>query len=309
MVDALVSGASGFAIVQVRVLFWALPKIEKMQSYTEDEIVVQLRDPARQREAFAKVVSLYGEKLYWHIRKMVLDHEDANDLLQNTFLKAWTNIELFRGEAKLSTWLYKIAINECITFLNKQRNMNNVSIDDADTFLLERLKGDEYFDGDEIQVRLQNAILTLPEKQRLVFNMKYNEEMKYEEMSEILGTSVGALKASYHHAVKKIEEFLTKENLNLLPESLSKQYKKRKSMKKEENNLDRLKGTNPFTVPEGYMEGLTERIMSQLPEKPEERAKRISLMDSCSSVVVHGCGIRWSWFVFQGYRGNKRFRW
>ena len=136
MVDALVSGASGFAIVQVRVLFWALPKIEKMQSYTEDEIVVQLRDPARQREAFAKVVSLYGEKLYWHIRKMVLDHEDANDLLQNTFLKAWTNIELFRGEAKLSTWLYKIAINECITFLNKQRNMNNVSIDDADTFLL-----------------------------------------------------------------------------------------------------------------------------------------------------------------------------
>ena len=200
MVDALVSGASGFAIVQVRVLFWALPKIEKMQSYTEDEIVVQLRDPARQREAFAKVVSLYGEKLYWHIRKMVLDHEDANDLLQNTFLKA-----------KLSTWLYKIAINECITFLNKQRNMNNVSIDDADTFLLERLKGDEYFDGDEIQVRLQNAILTLPEKQRLVFNMKYNEEMKYEEMSEILGTSVGALKASYHHAVKKIEEFLTKE--------------------------------------------------------------------------------------------------
>ena len=157
MVDALVSRCEWFCDRAGRVLFWALPKIEKMQSYTEDEIVVQLRDPARQREAFAKVVSLYGEKLYWHIRKMVLDHEDANDLLQNTFLKAWTNIELFRGEAKLSTWLYKIAINECITFLNKQRNMNNVSIDDADTFLLERLKGDEYFDGDEIQVRLQNA--------------------------------------------------------------------------------------------------------------------------------------------------------
>ena len=212
LVDALVSGASGFAIVQVRVLFWALPKIEKNAIlYRRRNCSTATGDPARQREAFAKVVSLYGEKLYWHIRKMVLDHEDANDLLQNTFLKAWTNIELFRGEAKLSTWLYKIAINECITFLNKQRNMNNVSIDDADTFLLERLKGDEYFDGDEIQVRLQNAILTLPEKQRLVFNMKYNEEMKYEEMSEILGTSVGALKASYHHAVKKIEEFLTKE--------------------------------------------------------------------------------------------------
>lgn len=182
-----------------------------MQSYTEDEIVVQLRDPAKQREAFAKVVAQYGEKLYWQIRKMVLDHEDANDLLQNTFLKAWTSIDYFRGEAKLSTWLYKIAINECITFLNKQRSMNNVSIDDTDAFLLERLKGDDYFDGDEAQLRLQKAILTLPEKQRLVFNMKYFDEMKYEEISEILGTSVGALKASYHHAAKKIEEFLTKE--------------------------------------------------------------------------------------------------
>ena len=182
-----------------------------MQSYTEEEIVALLHDPAKQREAFAWVVGLYGEKLYWQIRKMVLDHEDANDLLQNTFLKAWMNIDLFRGEAKLSTWLYKIAINECITFLNKQRSINNVSIDDADVFLLERLKSDAYFNGDEIQLKLQNAILTLPEKQRLVFNMKYFDEMKYEEMSDILGTSVGALKASYHHAVKKIEEFLTKE--------------------------------------------------------------------------------------------------
>lgn len=182
-----------------------------MQQYTEDEIVEQLRDPARQRDAFARVVSLYGEKLYWQIRKMVLSHDDANDLLQNTFLKAWTNIDYFRGEAKLSTWLYKIAINECITFLNRQRNMNNVSIDDTDIFLLERLKGDEYFDGDEAQMKLQKAILTLPEKQRLVFTMKYFDEMKYEDMSEVLGTSVGALKASYHHAVKKVEGFLTKD--------------------------------------------------------------------------------------------------
>lgn len=182
-----------------------------MQQYTEDELVEQLRDPARQRDAFARVVNLYGEKLYWQIRKMVLGHDDANDLLQNTFLKAWTNIDYFRGEAKLSTWLYKIAINECITFLNRQRNMNNVSIDDTDVFLLERLKGDEYFDGDEAQLKLQNAILTLPEKQRLVFTMKYFDEMKYEDMSDILGTSVGALKASYHHAVKKVEEFLTKD--------------------------------------------------------------------------------------------------
>lgn len=182
-----------------------------MQTYNEEEIVIQLRNPDTQRNAFAQVVSCYGEKLYWQIRKMVLSHDDANDLLQNTFLKAWTSIDYFRGEAKLSTWLYKIAINECITFLNKQRAMNNVSIDDTDVFMLERLKGDEYFDGDQAQMKLQKAVLTLPEKQRLVFNMKYYKEMKYEDMSEVLGTSVGALKASYHHAVKKVEEFLTKD--------------------------------------------------------------------------------------------------
>lgn len=182
-----------------------------MQEYIEDEIVIRLRDPDRQREAFGQVVARYGEKLYWQIRKMVLDHDDANDLLQNTFLKAWTNIDYFRGDAKLSTWLYKIAINECITFLNRQRTLNNISIDDTDVFLLERLKGDEYFDGDAAQLKLQQAILTLPEKQRAVFNMKYFDDMKYEEMSEIFGTSVGALKASYHHAVKKVEEFLTQD--------------------------------------------------------------------------------------------------
>lgn len=182
-----------------------------MQSYTEDEIIVQLRDPGTQRTAFAWIVEKYGEKLYWQIRKMVLSHDDANDLLQNTFLKAWTNIDYFRGEAKLSTWLYKIAINECLTFLNRQRAQNQISIDDADLFLLDRLKGDDYFDGDEMQLKLQAAILHLPDKQRLVFNLKYFDEMKYEEMSELLGTSVGALKASYHHAVKKVEEFLTKD--------------------------------------------------------------------------------------------------
>lgn len=179
-----------------------------MQRYTEEEIVRQLRDPELQRDAFAQVVTIYGEKLYWQIRKMVLSHDDANDLLQNTFLKAWTNIGYFRGEAKLSTWLYKIAINECITFLARQRAQNNISMDETDVFMLERLKGDDYFDGDAAQLKLQEAILRLPEKQRLVFNLKYFDEMKYEEMSEILGTSVGALKASYHHAVKKVEDFL-----------------------------------------------------------------------------------------------------
>lgn len=182
-----------------------------MQPYKEDEIVEQLRDPSQRHAAFAQVVGFYGEKLYWQIRKMVLNHDDANDLLQNTFLKAWNHIDYFRGEARLSTWLYKIALNECITFLNNQRMANHVSIDDTDLFLLERLKGDAFFDGDAIQMKLQEALLSLPEKQRAVFNLKYFDEMKYEEMSEIFGTSVGALKASYHHAVKKIEAFLTKD--------------------------------------------------------------------------------------------------
>jgi RNA polymerase sigma-70 factor (ECF subfamily) len=182
-----------------------------MRQYTEDELVERLRDPSTLRDAFSQVVRLYGERLYWQIRKMVLNHDDTNDLLQNTFMKAWINIDYFRGDARLSTWLYKIAVNECITFLHRQRTMNNVSVDDTDVFLLERLKGDIYFDGNEAQIKLQEAILLLPEKQRLVFNMKYFDEMKYEEMSDVLGTSVGALKASYHHAVKKIEDFLARD--------------------------------------------------------------------------------------------------
>jgi RNA polymerase sigma-70 factor (ECF subfamily) len=180
--------------------------------YKEEEIIARLRDPVTQREAFGQIVIYYSEKLYWHIRKMVLNHEDANDLLQNTFIKAWININYFRGEAKLSTWLYKIAINECISFLNVQRQKNNISIDDTGIFLAEKLEGDEYFDGDEAQLKLQQAIWTLPEKQRLVFNMRYYDEMSYEEISDIVGTSVGALKASYHHAAKKVERFLTDEH-------------------------------------------------------------------------------------------------
>lgn len=189
-----------------------LQKEENMQQpIVEEELVSRLHDPKQQRKAFAGIVSMYGEMLYWQIRKMVLNHEDANDLLQNTFMKAWQNLAYFRGDAKISTWLFKIAINECITFLNRQRAMNNISINDSDVFLVEKLKGDEYFDGDEAQLKLQRAVLSLPAKQRIVFQMKYFNEMKYDEMSEILGTSVGALKASYHHAVKKVEEFLKKE--------------------------------------------------------------------------------------------------
>lgn len=181
-------------------------------NFNEEEILEQLRDPDTQRQGFAHLVNEYSERLYWQIRKMVYSHDDANDILQDVFIKAWLNIEKFRGDAKLSTWLYKIAINESITFINRSKAKLNLSIDDTDSFLIDKLEGDEYFDGDEAQLLLQQAIVTLPEKQRLVFQMKYFNEMKYDEMSDILGTSVGALKASYHHAVKKVESFLKESN-------------------------------------------------------------------------------------------------
>ena len=157
-----------------------------MNTYNEKEIIALLQDPARQKEAFECIVNEYSEQLYWQIRRMVL----------------------FRAEAKMSTWLYRIALNECLTFLNKQRATNQLSIDDADADMVNKLESDTYFNGDETQILFQKALLTLPEKQRIVFNLKYFQEMKYEDMSEILGTSIGALKASYHHAVKKIENFL-----------------------------------------------------------------------------------------------------
>ena len=181
-----------------------------MNNYNEKEIIALLQEPTRQREAFECIVKEYSEQLYWQIRRLVLSHEDSNDILQNTFIKAWMNIEYFRGDAKMSTWLYRIALNESLTFLNKQRASNQLSIDDADTEMLNRLESDTYFDGDDSQKIFLQAIHTLPEKQQIVFNLKYFKEMKYEEISEIVGTSIGALKASYHHAVKKIEAFLDK---------------------------------------------------------------------------------------------------
>lgn len=179
-----------------------------MQNNEDEILVARLLDESTLQVAFSELVNKYSEPLYWQIRKIVLTHDDANDVLQNTFIKIWSSIANFRGESKLSTWLYRIAINESISFLNKQRAQNKTSLDDVDNFLLNRLENDIYFDGDEAQLKLQKAILTLPEKQRIVFNMKYFDEMKYEEISDILETSVGALKASYHHAVKKIEDFL-----------------------------------------------------------------------------------------------------
>lgn len=173
------------------------------------ELIERLRDPKTCREAFGEVIKTYTEPLYWQIRRMVQTHDDANDLLQNTFMKAWTSIENFRGEARLSTWLYKIAINESITFLERERKRLNISLDDQEAALARSIEADPDFDGDDLQRRLRCAIASLPEKQRLVFNMKYFDDMKYEDMSNILGTSVGALKASYHLAVKKIESIFS----------------------------------------------------------------------------------------------------
>ena len=175
--------------------------------YTEKEIILKLQEPDQQWEAFEWIVNTYKEQLYYQIRRMVLSHEDADDLLQNTFIKAWNNLEYFRGEAKLSTWLYRIALNECLNFLNKQRAQKHLSIEESEANLLNQLESDPYFDGDQTQLLFEKAIQTLPEKQRIIFHLKYFQDMKYNEISEIMGTSIGALKASYHHAVKKIEEF------------------------------------------------------------------------------------------------------
>ncbi|MDE6008395.1 MAG: sigma-70 family RNA polymerase sigma factor [Muribaculaceae bacterium] len=174
----------------------------------EKELVKQLQNPATANAAFGVLLKHYSQPIYWQVRKMVVSHDDANDLVQNVFLKARNNLHNFRGEAKLSTWLFKIAINESINFVNKEKQRLQLSEDADESFLLNNIEADSFFDGEELQRDLQKAIAALPEKQKLVFNMRYFDEMKYEEMSEILGTSVGALKASYHHAVKKVTEKL-----------------------------------------------------------------------------------------------------
>jgi RNA polymerase sigma-70 factor (ECF subfamily) len=178
---------------------------------TEDDFQHQLSHPQKRAAAFSVVVRSYQERLYWHIRKMVLSHEDANDVLQNTFMKAWNGLDGFRGDSRISTWLYRIATNETLTFLANKKMRNSNPIDDVEEVMLQNLKADSYFNGTEIQLKLQEAILSLPEKQRLVFNMKYFDDITYEQMESILGTSVGALKASYHHAVKKIEKFFSED--------------------------------------------------------------------------------------------------
>ncbi|MFN8356554.1 MAG: sigma-70 family RNA polymerase sigma factor [Spirosomataceae bacterium] len=161
--------------------------------------------------AFNLLVRKYQQKIYWHIRKMVIDHDDADDLTQETFIKVWQGLENFRGDAQLFTWIYRIATNECLNFLNKKKKRFFIPIYDVANELTEKINSDPLVGGDEIQLRLQKALLTLPDKQRLVFNMKYFDDMKYEDIAEVTGTSVGALKASYHLAVKKIEDFLSED--------------------------------------------------------------------------------------------------
>lgn len=159
-------------------------------------------------EAFRLVTENYTERLYFHIRKILIIHQDTDDVLQNTLIKIWKNLERFKGKSAIYTWLYRIATNEALNFLNKKKRRHAEDIDNYEHFLSNSLKCDTWFTGDEIQQKLQEAILTLPQKQRIVFNMKYFDEIKYKDMAEILETSEGALKASYHHAVKKIENYL-----------------------------------------------------------------------------------------------------
>lgn len=179
-----------------------------MSEYSDKELIKLFKEGGNQNYAYNLIVRKYQERLYWHIRKIVVDHNDTDDILQDTFVKAWQGLQEFREESQLYTWLYRIATNESLMFLRKKKTKFLLPIVDVEHQLSNSLESDDNYSGDEIQLKLQKALLTLPEKQRVVFNMKYYEEMKYEEMAEILETSVGALKASYHHAVKKIEKYL-----------------------------------------------------------------------------------------------------
>ncbi len=183
-----------------------------MKQVEDEEILSKFNDEKTRNVGFNLLLQKYQQKTYWHIRRLVINHEDADDLVQETFVKVWKNLANFRSESQLYTWIYRIATNESITFLNKKKRMFSVSLDDLNTELAETLASSSYFDGDKLQRKLQEAVLTLPEKQRLIFNMKYFDDMKYDDISEVLGTSVGALKASFHIAVKKIEAIMVNQD-------------------------------------------------------------------------------------------------
>ncbi|MCA6436420.1 MAG: RNA polymerase sigma factor [Bacteroidota bacterium] len=179
-----------------------------MTKLADSDILELFKQSDGKEQALSALISKYQQKLYWHIRKIVIDHDDTDDVLQNTFIKIWKGLEGFKGDSQLYTWLYRIATNEALTFLRQKQKQNTTSLHPIEYSLSKSLESDVYFKGDAIQLKLQQAILTLPEKQRIVFNMRYFDEMPYEQMSEVLETSVGALKASYHLAAKKIEEHL-----------------------------------------------------------------------------------------------------
>ncbi len=174
----------------------------------DKELLFLFKNEATRESAYTRIIKKYQEKLYWHIRRMVVEHEDANDVLQNMFIKVWKGLDNFREDSQLYTWLYRIATNESLTFLQQQKKRRSVSLDDEENFLSNKLQADKSFDANKLEWKLQLAIQKLPEKQRAVFNLRYYEEMPYEEMSRVLETSEGALKASYHHAVKKIEDYI-----------------------------------------------------------------------------------------------------
>lgn len=177
---------------------------------TDKELIAQFKQASQKQAAFRLLLQRYSRKTYWHVRRIVISHDDADDVVQNTFIKVWEKLDSFREDSQFYTWLYRIATNEALAFLQKKKSNLTSSMEGFQDQLGEKLVAETYFNGNKVELLLQQAILTLPEKQRLVFNMKYYENLKYEEMEAILGTSVGALKASYHIAVKKIEEILKK---------------------------------------------------------------------------------------------------
>ncbi len=180
-----------------------------MAEQLDDKVLLeQFRDPVTKEAGYTRIIKKYQEKLYWHIRRMVVEHEDANDVLQNMFIKVWNGLENFREDSQLYTWLYRIATNESLSFLEQQKKRSSVSLSDVESGLSNKLQADKHFDANKLEWKLQVAIQQLPEKQRVVFNLRYYDEMPYEKMSKVLETSEGALKASYHHAVKKIEDFI-----------------------------------------------------------------------------------------------------
>ncbi|HXB33598.1 MAG TPA: sigma-70 family RNA polymerase sigma factor [Puia sp.] len=174
----------------------------------DTELLLQFREPATRERAFTAIIKKYQEKLYWHIRRMVVEHEDTNDVLQNVFIRVWNGLDNFREDSQLYTWLYRIATNECLSYLEQQKRKSSASLDEMESGLSNKVIADKYFDPNKLEWKLQLAIQQLPEKQRVVFTLRYYDEMPYEEMSRVLDTSEGALKASYHHAVKKIEDYI-----------------------------------------------------------------------------------------------------